>query len=169
MFDTVAGLPVHVLVVHAVVVLGPLAGLAAVAYALRPTWRTVLRWPLVVLAVAAAATALVATESGEALERRIGSLGVSDGVRQAIREHSERGELARTVAIAVLVVTVAAVTWLLRPAAPGPGGRAATVVAASVLAVAGVALVVVTVLAGHSGSSVVWSEIGRAEVTSGGG
>lgn len=164
MFDTVAGLPVHVLVIHAVVVLGPVAGLTAVAYAVRPAWRAVLRWPLAVVVALAAITALVATESGEALEGRLEGLGVGDAVRAAIEEHAERGELARNVAFVLLVVTVAAVVRLLRPGLPTPGGPAVARVVAGALVVAGVALVVLTVLAGHSGSSVVWSEIGKASV-----
>ena len=35
MFDTVLGLPVHVLVIHTVVILGPVTGLTAVGYAVR--------------------------------------------------------------------------------------------------------------------------------------
>ena len=43
-----------------------------------------------------------------------------------------------------------------------PGGRAVAIGVAAVLALAGVTLVVTTVLAGHTGSSAVWSEIGAA-------
>ena len=39
MFDTIDGLPVHALVVHAVVVLLPLALLGTIAIAVRPAWR----------------------------------------------------------------------------------------------------------------------------------
>ena len=70
LFDTVTGLPVHPLVVHAVVVLGPLAALLAVTYVVVPRWRVGLRWPLVLLSVVAAASAFVAEQSGEALEER---------------------------------------------------------------------------------------------------
>lgn len=162
MFDTVTGLPVHILVIHAVVVLGPVAGLTAVAYAVRPAWRALLRWPLTVVVALAAVTAFVATESGEALEHRLEGLGVGDAVRTAIEEHAERGELARNVAFVLLVVAVAAVVRLLRPGVSTPGGPAVAMVVAGALVVVGVALVVVTVLAGHSGSSAVWSEIGAA-------
>jgi uncharacterized membrane protein len=75
MFDLVNGLPVHPLVVHAVVVLLPAAVLGTVAIAVRPTWRQ--RYGTLVLGVTAVATALipVATSSGEALERRVGDPG----------------------------------------------------------------------------------------------
>ena len=44
------GLPLHPLVVHAAVIFGPLAAVAALAF-LVPRWRDRLRWPMVVLAV----------------------------------------------------------------------------------------------------------------------
>lgn len=159
MLDTVLGLPVHVLVVHAVVVLGPVTGLAAIAYAVRPPWRAVLRLPLAVLSVATALSAAVAASSGEALEERLRRLGVGGATLDAIAVHSDRGELARNVAILLAVVALAAVLRLLRPAEPR---TAVAVVTAVVLALTGAALVVTTTLAGHSGSSAVWSDIGAA-------
>ena len=59
------GVPLHPLVVHAVVVLGPLAALAGLAYAFVPKWRWLLRWPLVVLAVVTAVASLVAVQAGD--------------------------------------------------------------------------------------------------------
>ena len=103
---------------------------------------------------------------------------------EAIVLHSERGELARNIALALAVVALLAVFVLLPPDAPAatrdgdadpgaapaatpdvpdvPGGRAVAIGVAAVLALAGVTLVVTTVLAGHTGSSAVWSEIGAA-------
>lgn len=51
MFDLVNGLPVHPLVVHAVVVLLPLAIVGTILVAVRPTWRRAYG-PLVVVASA---------------------------------------------------------------------------------------------------------------------
>lgn len=180
MFDTIVGLPVHVLVVHAVVVLGPVAGLTAVAYALRPTWRRALRVPLATVAVLAAIAATVAAQSGAELQERLVRLGVGGSTLEAITLHAERGELARNTALVAAVVVLVATLWLLppdragephaarqpdaagEPGASGPGGRTARTVVAVLLAAAGVAVVVTTMLAGHSGSSAVWSEIGAA-------
>ena len=50
------GLPLHPLVVHAAVVFGPLAALAALAYVVLPAWRDRLRWPMVVLALMGSTT-----------------------------------------------------------------------------------------------------------------
>ena len=60
------GLPLHPLVVHAAVVFGPLAALAALAY-LVPSWRERVRWPMVVLAVLATVTIIAAYLSGDNL------------------------------------------------------------------------------------------------------
>ncbi len=75
MFDLINGIPLHPLVVHAIVVLLPLATLGTIAIAVRPRWRTTYG-PLVV-AAALVATVLcpVATSSGEELERRVGDPG----------------------------------------------------------------------------------------------
>ena len=82
MFDLINGLPVHALVVHAVVVLLPLGALGTIAIAVRPAWRHTYG-PLVVVITAVATVLLpVATSSGEALEERVGNPG----------EHAELGD-----------------------------------------------------------------------------
>ncbi len=155
MFDTIAGLPVHALVVHAVVVLGPLAALMLLAYALRPTWRTGLRWPTLLLSAVAAASAFVATQSGEALEERVGDPAF---------DHAEKGRPRRDLDV--------------RPPRCGgrgdlpararrPGrldlgrghGRRPRAVAFAVFAVFN---------AGHSGASSVWKDIVANTTPSGG-
>src|SRR4051812_37898484 len=71
-FDTINDLPIHPLVIHAVVVLLPLACVGLIAIAVHPPWRA--RFGVLVVLVAAAATAAipVATESGERLAARLG-------------------------------------------------------------------------------------------------
>ena len=51
MLDTVLGLPLHPLVVHAVVVLLPLVALGVMALAVVPRWRARLALPLLGLLV----------------------------------------------------------------------------------------------------------------------
>ena len=104
--DTVNGLPVHPLVVHAVVVLLPLAALGVVALAVRPSWRG--RYGVLVVAVAALATAAIplATESGESLEARVGDPG----------RHAELGDTLIWFALPLLLAAVA-LFWLDRRAA----------------------------------------------------
>ncbi len=146
MFDTIAGLPVHALVVHAVVVLGPLAALMLLTYAVRPTWRTGLRWPTVVLALLTAGAAFVATQSGEALEHRVGDPGY---------DHAEKGDLA---AISMYVLAGATIVVVFLLARAGRAARSSAV--ATVVALAATAFAVFAVVdAGHSGASSVWKDI----------
>ncbi|UFN43160.1 DUF2231 domain-containing protein [Nocardioides okcheonensis] len=155
MFDTIAGLPVHALVVHAVVVLGPLAALMLLAYALRPTWRTGLRWPTLLLSAVAAASAFVATQSGEALEERVGDPAF---------DHAEKGDLA-AISMYVLLGAAVVVIFLLARA----GRDASTSAVGTVVALAAVAFAVFAVFnAGHSGASSVWKDIVANTTPSGG-
>jgi uncharacterized membrane protein len=99
MLDTINGLPVHPLVVHAVVVLLPLAALGTIAIAVRPRWRTPYG-PLVV-AAALVATILVpvSTSSGESLEEKVGDPG----------DHAELGDQLLWFALALLLASGALV------------------------------------------------------------
>jgi len=102
-FDLFNGLPVHALVVHAVVVLLPLACLGTIAIAVRPSWRRT--YGVLVVGCAAAATVLipVATSSGEELEHRVGNPG----------EHAELGDQLIWFAIPLLALSLALV-WIDR-------------------------------------------------------
>ena len=74
MLDTISGIPSHPLFVHAPVVLIPLVGLAAIALAFRPDWRTTLGWwPAVAAGVSLIAT-LLAVGSGNAFDERLDGL-----------------------------------------------------------------------------------------------
>jgi uncharacterized membrane protein len=105
-FDLINGLPVHPLVVHAVVVLLPLAVLGTIAIALRPAWR--LPYGYFVVGAAAVATVLlpVSTSSGEALEERVGNPG----------EHAELGDQLIWFALPLLILLVALVVMEWRRA-----------------------------------------------------
>lgn len=73
LFDTINGLPVHALVVHAVVVLLPLSAIGAV---LMVAWRSFGRRfgvLVVIFSGIAAAASLVSKESGEQLAQRVGT------------------------------------------------------------------------------------------------
>lgn len=149
MFDVINGLPVHPLVVHAVVVLLPLAVLGTVAIIVRPPWRA--RYGLLVVGCAAVATALVpvATSSGEALERRVGDPG----------RHAALGDQLIWFAVPLLV-TVAAVVWLDRRGGTGArSGSPLVLRAVSVLAlVAALAAGVQVVRVGDSGARAAWGD-----------
>ena len=150
------GVPLHPLVVHAVVVLGPLAALTGVAYAAVPRWRWLLRWPLVVLAVVTALSAYLATLSGhELLEAR-------PQLEQLVEEHEGRGELLRNVALGYAVVAAVA-AWALGGVSALASGRGALesrgvvgTLAGVVLVLGALAMLVTLFLAGDSGARAVW-------------
>ena len=147
-------MPLHPLVVHAVVVLGPLAALTGLVYAAVPTWRWLLRWPLVVLAVVVAVTALVAVAAGEDL------LASRPELAAIVADHEEAGEMLRNVALGYVVVAGLA-AWALGGTSALASGRGARetrlgIPVAVLLAVGAVALLVTVYLAGDSGATAVW-------------
>ncbi|WP_447924527.1 DUF2231 domain-containing protein [Georgenia muralis] len=142
MLDLVDGLPLHPLVVHAVVVLLPLAVLGTLAVVAVPLLRP---FTLLVALVATAAAVLlpVASESGEALEERVGEPGV----------HAELGEQ-----LVVIGIALAVVLWLLTLLRRGDTGPLTAVVA--VLAVVTALLVGVQVYrVGESGARATWGDV----------
>ncbi|HET7801405.1 MAG TPA: DUF2231 domain-containing protein [Humibacillus xanthopallidus] len=71
MLDTVFGLPVHPLIVHATTVIVPAAAVAVLLAAVWPRFRRWARWLPLGLAGAALVLTPLSTESGESLERRV--------------------------------------------------------------------------------------------------
>lgn len=146
MFDTVLGLPVHILVVHGVVVLLPLMALLTVLLAMRPRWSARVAWGIVLADAAVFALTLVAQQSGEALQHRLGPT-------PAIQQHADLGAQMPWMGVALLAAGIA-VTLLRRRA----GSR---VVLPVVALVVGGVVVWWTVRVGHSGSQAVWQEVVR--------
>lgn len=152
MFDTVNGLPVHPLVVHAVVVLLPLAVLGTIAVAAVPRWRARYSGLNALVAVVGTVLCPVATSSGEALEHRVGDPGA----------HAELGDQLLWFA-APLALLAVALWWLqrqqLRASGSGPRrpSRALTVVA-GLAVVAALASGVQVYRVGDSGAKAVWED-----------
>lgn len=150
MFDLVNGLPVHPLVVHAVVVLLPLAVLGTLAIAAKPTWRATYGWLVVGIAAVATVLVPVATSSGEALEERVGDPG----------EHAELGDQLIWFAIALLLFSFLMVYLDRRKAAGKPAiGPSALPTVVTVLAVvAALATTVQVYRVGDSGARAAWGD-----------
>lgn len=164
MLDQFNGLPVHPLVVHAVVVLLPLTVLGTWAIALVPRWRP--RYGLLVVASALLSVALipVATSSGEELAHRVGEP----------EAHEELGESLLWFALPLLVLVVALV-WLSyrqsrsqgtaepsEPSGPSTPRASRLVTAVAVLAaLAGLATSVQVYRVGDSGAEATWGSSAR--------
>ena len=181
MFDFVFGLPMHALVIHAVVVFVPLSALCTVAYVARPSWRWVLRWPTVAGALISGVSAFVAAESGERLLVRVSTTRASTTNFELLSNHTTWGDRAKLVCLVFMVVALAAVYLMPPPAGTRPatvsasgGARERTTATTTgttrttavqtalrtVVAAASLAALVVVVITGHSGSQVVWAGLG---------
>lgn len=96
---TVNGLPAHILLVHAIVVLLPLSALLLVLSALWPAARAKLAGPNAILSVLVVILVPITTDAGEWLERRIART-------PSVRTHTELGDTAIWVAIPVAVLAL---------------------------------------------------------------
>ena len=153
----IAGLPLHPLVVHAAVVLTPLAVLAVIAFAIWPKHRWATRWPAAALTVAAFGSAWVARLSGdELLESR-------PALARLVEDHAESGEMLSLLVTGFALVTAVGIWSLGGPSAlsSGRGARESRVVALdkvlpALLVLIGVAVLVSVVVVGDSGARAVW-------------
>ncbi|WP_432971533.1 DUF2231 domain-containing protein [Dactylosporangium sp. CA-233914] len=155
---TVNGLPAHVLLVHAIVVLLPLCALLVVLTAAWPAARRRLAGPNLALAAAVLVLTPVTTDAGEWLERQTPST-------TALREHTELGDTAVWAAFAVAAVALV-IWWRQREAGEGrtllprrllaPQSSAVTaVVTAVAVVVAGLAVYDIYRI-GDSGARAAW-------------
>lgn len=139
----VLGLPLHPLVVHAVVVLLPLAALGALAVVVSAKLRDRFGWLVAACGVVAGGAAIVAKVSGEALASSL-------GVGQLVASHQSYGQLVPFPAVTLAIALPVAL--LLRRRASMTGWW----VAAAVAAVSALAALVLVLLTGHSGATAVW-------------
>ena len=143
------GLPLHVLAVHAAVVLGPLSALIGLAYALVPRYRDRLRWVTLVAVLVAGVAIWVAYLSGESFLDSGRFSGLQGEAREKIEKHEEYADTLRLLATGFAVVTVVA-AWLHRR----PG--AVRYALSALVAVGAVLTLVWTVLTGDAGAQAVW-------------
>jgi hypothetical protein len=167
----ITGLPLHVLVVHAVVVLLPLSAVGAVVVAAWPRARRRWGWPVVIAAAVAVVAIPVATQSGEGLEHNLPRT-------DAIEVHTHLGDELLPYAAGMLVALLALMLVHLqrrrqevRSARPGgPGAmvgpqlaagpaRVLTIGLAAVTVVLAVVSVVQVVRIGDSGARAAWGSV----------
>src|SRR5512139_3237249 len=157
--DSLAGLPAHALLVHAAVILVPVAAIALLLTGWKASWRKHYNLPVALLAIAGAVFAFLAKESGEPLEHAVKRAAEAAGARARFGEHPEQGD--RAFILAVLFAVAAVAFWAIdryrtRWNLPAWSPRAAYAVA---LVPAALALVSMAV-AGHSGAELVWKDVG---------
>ncbi|MTE14308.1 DUF2231 domain-containing protein [Nocardia aurantiaca] len=127
--STFNGLPAHILLVHAIVVLVPLTAVLAILSAVWPAARRRMVWLTVALAVVTAMLTPITTEAGEWLEKRVGRtpdlrththlgdsfvffaipLAIAASLLAVVHVRETRGRaLSRVVVGAIAVLTIAA-------------------------------------------------------------
>jgi len=172
---TVFGLPTHALLVHATVVLVPLAALAVLLHALWPAAARRLGIMTPLLALAALVLTPLSTESGEVLERSVGE-------NPLVERHAELADGLAPWTIGLFVVAVG--LWLLdrrraRVAVPAGGAGDAGAerpglprwvpLVAAVLAVAAAAGTTQQIIRiGHAGAEATWHGVVTSSNPSGG-
>ncbi|MGV1006305.1 MAG: cytochrome b5 domain-containing protein [Candidatus Nanopelagicales bacterium] len=181
-YDLFAGLPLHPMVVHSVVVLVPLSFLGLLLIVLAPGLRKALEWIVLLLMAVAAGASWVAIQSGQVLATRVGepqshaNAGrlliyltpllftvsllwfVTAQVGSARRARKERK--AAEIAAAPIGTDPLTGRPLDGPApAPAPQGGGAFAALLAVLALAiGLLTVIWTARVGHTGAQAAWGD-----------
>lgn len=156
MLDTILGLPIHPLIVHATVVIVPTAALAVLLSIVWARFRQWIGWGVIALPVLAVIVDPLTTQSGEALEHRLGH-------SELIEQHAHLADGLLPWLIALLVGAVGLYLW--RPGAPRVlRGRSLprwlVPIIIAIAAIAAIGTIVDVVLIGHSGATAAWSGTG---------
>lgn len=157
------GLPLHVLIVHAVVIVVPLAALCALLTAFWPAARRRLGIVTPLVALAALVLVPVAVQAGEWLQSRLVNVSLLLGA------HTSLGKTMLPWVIALFLATALQWVWYRYIAAEGArfasalpnrrGRLVATIVLDLVVLASAIGAVVTVALIGESGSRAVWTDL----------
>lgn len=159
---TLHGIPAHPLIVHAAVVLVPLAALFSVAYACWPRRRWQTRNPAAVLAILAAVSVQLAAMTGDQLKEHLGEN------TSLIRTHEHWAGLLQA-ACWVLAGLMVVAWWALPHENPLPdkehqhGVRLLAWPLSVIVPAASLAVLVLVVLTGDAGAKAVWGGGGGSD------
>jgi uncharacterized membrane protein len=147
----ILGLPLHPLVVHAVVVLVPLAALGGIVISAWGAARKRYGWLTVAFAFAAAASTLVAQQAGKALAatmpRHTGALEI----------HTSLGTGLLLWVIILFLGTASVMVAQRLIDQQNPQGRIVLIVGGVITVVTAVISIVQVVRIGHTGTAAVWA------------
>jgi hypothetical protein len=139
---TINGLPAHILLVHAIVVLLPIAALLLVPTAIWPSARRRLAGPNAILSVLVVALVPVTTSAGEWLEHRVTETAL-------LRDHTELGDTAIWAALPVALLAVA-IWWRQREADGIATARQRTYLAPESATISRIVIALTVVIAGFA-------------------
>ena len=140
----IRGIPLHPLVLHAAVVLGPVAALVSLLYAGSARWRARLHGPAALMALVGGGSIFATWFTGRML------LSDRPALKQLelVQTHQDRANLLALVTIGYVVLAVAA--WITR-------AQPAANVVRILLALAALAVLVFVTITGDAGARAVWS------------
>jgi hypothetical protein len=150
---TIAGLPAHVLLVHAIVVLAPLTAALEILCAIWPAARRRLVWLVLAFAAVNLVLTPLTTDAGEWL------LNQRSQVSAVLQTHADRGEWMIYFSVALLVVAVALAVLHWLEGRSDKRRTVATVVVAILALVVGVSSIITVVRIGDSGAHSVWGGV----------
>lgn len=152
---TIAGIPAHALLVHAIVVLAPMTALLGILCAVWPAARRRFVWLVLALAAINLALTPLTVSAGEWLYDRESSHS------PVLQLHEERGEWMLFYSIALLVVAIAVAVLHVRSSRSESSSTLA-VVAVTVLAVVVGGWTINGVIGiGHTGAEAKWGVAGE--------
>jgi hypothetical protein len=154
LMTTIAGLPAHALLVHAIVVLAPLTALLEILCAVWPAARQRFVWLVLALAAVNLVLTPVTTEAGEWL------LSQRRSVSPVLQTHADRGGWMIYFSAALLIVAVALAVLHWLEGRSDQRRTAANVVVAIVALLVGVSSIITVVRIGDSGAHSVWGDGG---------
>lgn len=154
--NSIFGVPLHPLVVHAAVVLVPLAALALIVSCWKSEWRRHYALPIALLALGGAAATMLAASTGESLQETVRQAA---GTRVPFGDHPEQGNTAEI--FAIFFAMGATGLWALEMWRERLRLQAWTSTAAyATSSVLGVVAIATIIIAGHSGAALVWKDVG---------
>lgn len=152
MLDTFQGLPVHALVVHATVVVLPLAAISVALAAVYPRFRAWAGPGPVILGVLAVVLVPITTSSGDKLKDKVDPGPTCKGLHDAIENHEHLAEWLIWLVIPLAVLAI--VSYFLHRKGTVSKPLVAALAILSVLS-AGTVLVQ-TARVGHAGAEATW-------------
>ena len=164
MFDSIGTMPLHPLVLHAVVVGAPLAALLGLLFAL-PRTRNWARWPLALVAFGTAAAGFVTKESGQSLQRALGITPGTPVVGPLVQRHAELADELFLILIGYAVIALLNAVAVTRPGRGAGDGSPRVIdrVLPAVLVLLAVVVLIWTYRVGDIGARAVWNPTGTAQ------
>jgi hypothetical protein len=150
LFGSVAGLPLHPLVIHASIVLIPLVAIGALVMSYLPSFSRRYGKLILVIALFAQVSLFLAKVTGEAFEEILD---------KDMGNHAELGEIAPFITLPMVALIY--LRWRLDRSGATVGSVWVRRLTSLALILASLASIAVIVLVGHSGAQSVWGWIDK--------